>query len=367
MKYISLLLVLIFLACTDKTNDKADITIVGEWETIKIDYPKVDTLDVEILPITGIAKLGFSFNEDGSCETYPGITDPVASKRMFQYLGGFSKYRVEDDSLYLTHTKFKKPKVYKIERITADTLILNDILRYTLVKRKYDLRDSADFDGIIVSSSSCFGKCPVNDVYLKNTGEVWLNTQFHNSLEGFYVSKISNKEFQKFALPFKKAEYHKLESEYSAGYTDGATIDVAFIKNGKIIKSVSDYGNAGPVKFKWAYEPLTYLSQILRFKRDLSVKRFEIGYAAFTDKENKLSLSGAESYYLSHLLNKYVESERRNFIEKYLVRGCYNEDVTKVSSDGRFYKFYYKDKSSEVIDIGANFLEGKLVNKFEKI
>jgi hypothetical protein len=58
-----------------------------------------------------------------------------------------------------------------------------------------------------------------------------------------------------------------LNESYEANHTDDERIIVSFIKNNKIIRTVSDYGHEAPEEFIWAYQPLRYLYQQVKLEK----------------------------------------------------------------------------------------------------
>lgn len=148
--------------------------------------------------------------------------------------------------------------------------------------------------------------------------------------------------------------------------SDSQTVTVSFIKDGKIIKSISDYADSSPSEFIWAYKPVMYLNQKIDLKH-VKVKSYlrpQYMHGSFKTDDSYLALAASELFYLLDNFKTGKETEIK-FNEKYILD--FNDSISKkITTDGRYYKFYLKDKTTKTIDIGYDFLTNSLVYKFEK-
>jgi hypothetical protein len=361
-RFLLLILLLAIFSCKEKMPEALDSKILGEWKTLGKDYPK----DNDLPPLPGSTDIGFTFRKDGSCDIYPGFIDPSEKEDYFVYTEGLGNYQVRGDSLFITSPKKNINKSYKIYKLCKDTLVIGDFPKYTLTRRKYDLNNVPDFDAIIVSSEPCYGRCPINNIHITRKLTVQYEGESFNKEKGLYTTSIPVSEFQRIVLAFKKAQYHTLKKKYWATHTDDATITIVFIKDGKIIKSISDYGESSPAEFIWAYQPLGYYSQKLTLKKiEIDRKKFRFSTIGFITAGKEMNLTKAESYYLSDILNSAHVVEIC-FTERYIVEGSEDPDIFRITTDGRYYKFHFNDKSTIIVDIGFNFLDNpNLANNFE--
>ena len=380
MKNILFILIVVFLfSCKE---DKAKITqqkkfltpqemLLGNWAAIQ------DTLKKNSFFYHRYEdNRGFEFLPDGICDYKSGYidaerfrNDPIdRNERIMYSLGTKTNYSFTKDSLKIFNLSDKKWDRFKIKKLSADTLIRSrDTAWAIFVKKNYETDNVPDFDAVIVSASPCFGPCPMVSIMISKDGVVHYTGEFHVSKKGSYTSKIAIADFKQIALRFKQADYMNLKNDYSLSVTDSRTVCVSFIKNGKIVKSVSDYASCSPNEFVWAYLPLITLEQKLNLIPRVVPEyiKTEFMIASFSRGNAQLSLSDSETYYLLHLLRKGRQGPYL-FKEGYKLK-LKNELVNEITSDGRYYKFYFKDKTTKTMDIGYNFLaENKLVHKFEK-
>ncbi|WP_231559625.1 DUF6438 domain-containing protein [Flavobacterium rivuli] len=323
-------------------------------------------------------KRGFEFFDNDTCEFKLGFTDEKRyendtvtdrDNKVHYSLGNLTKYILNKEILKIYNLSYKRWDTYKIRKLSNDTLVIGWNKSWTtFVKKRYDVKKVPDFDSVIVSSSICFGACPMVSIMISKDGYVSYNGSYHTSAKGDYTSKISKKEFNEIALRFKRANYFMLKESYNTAVTDSRTVSVLFIKDGKIVKSVEDYASSSPDEFTWAYNPVILLYQSLNLVKehlpDYTKPEFMMSH--FKSKTNYLDLTDAETYYLVNLVKKGKEGNF-SFSESYDWK-YKNDAVNRVSSDGRYYKFQLKDKTTRTFDIGYNFItDNKFVNKIENI
>jgi hypothetical protein len=316
-----------------------------------------------------VVKLGYTtsyeFFTDGACKFKPGYWDMKSyfdtlpkKYKTPQYLGQTTNYGLYRDSLHIYNPADKKWERYKIKTLTRDSLVIGRDTTYNIYLKKHYLTDTIpDFDAVIVAAAPCFGKCPINFIMIENTGKVTYTSVEYTENKGFYTSGISKADFNAIMNDFKKADYMNLDSNYSAGATDMSTTYITFIKNGKIVKSISDYGQAGPNEFVSAYTPLKYLEQKLKLTQIKIPEQLKTEpYVNFGLKGH--SFTSAESFYLYYrIINGKITN--RNFDKKYTFSYGLSEK-TYIKSDGRYFQLKSGNRYI-TIDTGSNFLEG---NKF---
>jgi len=341
------------LFCKQNVQESYSTQIIGDWESIS---NKID----EEIPNEFFNTKGYSFLPDGTCEVKGGIINHASNR--WQFLNPETKYTLTRDKLRIFDPGYNKWASYHIKELSDTTLVLDNI---TFVKKNFNLDKSPDFDAVIVASSGCFGYCPVNEIMIDKNGGVSYHGHVNNLSNGSFVSTVSRQRYKKIMLAFKKADYLHLQPDYSDSVTDHSVISISFIKDGRIIKSISDYAQSSPQDFIWAYNYLTYLSPQLTLTPMAAAKEYFNAslYTAFESKEALLRLTGAESFFLLNELKKSKEVFD-NFHELYTLSHYYGAD--KISTDGRYYRLQFSDKTVKTLDLGYNFLTQKFVNQFKK-
>ncbi|WP_264553674.1 DUF6438 domain-containing protein [Flavobacterium sp. N2038] len=367
------LTILILYSCQKNNDKQLTKTILGEWKYIKTEdqrKPKKSN-DVIIPPPWPFGNhiKGFVFSENNLCENKFGYFKRIKATeredRKIFFLGTETKYKIENDSLKIFDLETKTWENQKIHSIIGDTLTIkvDDSIFAKYARTEPKINSNENYDKIIVSSSGCYGSCPVSSISIDNNGNVLFYGQYYNTQNGFFKSKISKNEYQKIQTSFKKANIKKLEDDYHGSWTDDETITITFIKNNKIVKSISDYGGVSPVELIWAYTPVRYLYQQVKLtplkaeKPLLSMWRI-----SFTKGNQICDLSKSESFYLFTEIFKGKETAYK-FENKYTI-GFWNDQDKKetIYTDGRYFK--YKDKT---IDIGYDFLTvNNLTDKFRQ-
>jgi hypothetical protein len=334
--------------------------IIGEWTfAYKENKKELTSMGNQVpLPpfVEGNIKQGFTFFENGVCENKLGYFKKAEGKILF--LGTKTKYKIENNSLKilnLTDSVWVSSKIYALN---SDTLTLTDgdSLFVKYAKANYEINNESFFDKIIVSSSGCYGTCPISDICIDKQGNVFFSGQYYNTMNGLFTSKISPDKYTIFESNFKKADIENLETSYSAIWTDDETITVTFIKDNKIAKTISDYGRQAPTEFYWAYLPIRYLYQQLDLDAYTNSKKLPLFIYYFETINSIYRLSKSEHFFLlTELYNG--ELVQQNFDEKYMIE-CedWQREPVKLITDGRYYK-YEQQSTQQVIDIGYNFIE----------
>ncbi len=359
----------ILLACMmSSCRNDTEKLIVGDWVSIQ----KTPSGGLDIPPLPGpLTTYGLEFFSNGKCDFKPGFFDLEKfndeGDGYTPYLGTETDYTIYGDSIKIFDSIEKKWNGLKIRSLTKDSLIMGRENNWTTyVKEHYKVENVPGFDAVIVSASSCYGRCPINNIMIDKDGNVFYNGINFNSKNGYYTSKISNTEFNKIERRFKKGNYINLEKDYYESVTDHSTISVVFVKDGKIVKSISDYAESSPLDFQWAYKPLIYYSQLLELKPEIISPYLQFRTIwSFETKDKILDLTRAESYFLFNELKTGRELDLE-FKEIYSLGIRESEIVNKIMTDGRYYKLYLKDKTTKTIDIGFDLLNNKnIVHQFK--
>jgi len=366
-KFIPFLIIILLVSCKEPQTPQQ--MLLGNWVFAK-------TLNQPSYKWLLNNHSGYEFSANKVCNFKQGffeskmLVDTAGNRNNFvDYLGTETRYELRKDSLKVFDLSEKKWDSFKIKKLTADTLIIGHKSSWSVyTKKEYEIDNNVpDFDEIIVSNSGCFGSCPMNDIRINRNGNVVFYGYFNNIKDGVFTSHITKKDFEYIENKFKIANYNKLSNHYYSSVTDNSTTSITFLKNGKILKTIDDYANNSPLEFVWAYTPLKYISQDLELVPEKHTGYFTFSfYASYNTKNTRLDLTGSEKFLLMNSLENSRESHKI-FHETYSIEFYENKEEISITTDGRFYKFYFKDKTTKTVDMGYNFLtENKLSNTFQK-
>ena len=363
MKTIVLALFALFMfSC--KRGDKVDSKnsmIVGDWElTTKEFEPKDGT---RAYPI----ETGYGFYADGIFENKIGFynwTNPL------KYYGSFSKYKIENDSLKMYNLYLKKWTSIHVEKLNTDSLVLKGkYFNPVYVKKHYDTIGIPQFQGLIISQSGGLITSQLNNIIIQSDGSIVYDKFETKNDEGdlehkWYEARISNKDFSKIQTRFKQANWPKLKSLYGDVIYDAGDTQISIIINDKIVKSVFIYPSELPATLTWAYMPALHIPDVLKSK-EITAKNLIGSDITIIGSEGRLGLTSSESYFLAYSLGK-APSINKNFSELYKL-DFQDDSVTRITTDGRYFKLYDKNKGVKIVDFGYDFItESKLVNTFQK-
>ncbi|RZJ66045.1 MAG: hypothetical protein EOO47_25590 [Flavobacterium sp.] len=333
--------------------------ILGDWKEVKRIY-KPGTYGA---PNNGNS--GFTFYPKNSYDNKQGFFNVVTNGVSF--LGYSSKYTLKNDSLILFTPQSKETYTQKIYKLSKDSLIIGNEYEKTVYARyKTNINQSPQFDRIVLSTSGCFGKCPVITISIDKTGFLLFEGKRFTTKTGIYESVISKNLYKQLQDKFRQTDFTKLASDYSGSGTDDQIVSVTFLKNGRVFKTVSDYGRTAPAEFTWVYPAWTYLYQHVNLKK---VRYYDLlqGYhirGHFKKDSSILVLSQSEDFLLYDMLRNGKRISQKAPAVYFM--DVANEDekiVGKIVTDGRYYTFLEKGKTI-TIDIGFNFVTD--IEKFHK-
>lgn len=369
--------IITLFSCKINNDARYRSQILGEWAFEKLlDQRTRQNSDNHLPPPPrGYYKLkGYVFKENGRCENkmgYSRFEDSQDKDRqpVRVFLGTTTKYQIHNDSLKIFNLRDSLWYRNKIMSVVGDTMTLQagDSIYEIFTKKHYSIDSSENYDEIFVSSSGCFGFCPSMDIGIAKDGAVTFYGQSYNTVSGFYSAKISKAAYLNIEANFQKADIPHLKHHYDADWSDDETISITFVKDHKIVKTITDYGHQAPRELIWAYTPVRFIYQKLKLKpievSPASLLEGEIDY----ERDHKIGqLSKPESFYLiTELLKGHRSSRKVNsnyVIEHY--PNIYKKSI--VHTDGRFYQFQDGSVQS-VIDLGYNFFEeNNLEQRLEK-
>ncbi|WP_419701923.1 DUF6438 domain-containing protein [Mucilaginibacter sp. NFX135] len=359
MKYLLAVLLLICIcgsACNDKqqANEK---NILGNW--IKVRNKTVSTGKNVVLEPPEYEKPGFIFYADHSVDYKLGFFKNTNGINIF--LGTKSKFKIMGNNLMILDLDSNKWNNYRLIKLTTDSLqFLFDGRLATFKHYQIKKNNTPEFDQIILSTLGCFGTCSVSSTMINADGSVLFNGLFYTTKKGLFTGSITKVQYKQLQDNFRTTDFNLLKNYYNVAWTDDQTISTTFVKNGKIYKSVNDYGAAAPAQFTWAYAPLRCLYQSINLKSATNFKvvsHFNYPYGAYIKTANMdMALTQSETFLLFYYLQKGKISTV-TFKSRYQLSSLF--DIQKrhhIDTDGRFYKLEV-NKKPVIIDIGFNFFD----------
>lgn len=376
MKNIFFLLIFIFFfSCEEKEENH----LIGNWcFDERLNNEDYDSFDEEIfgLNILNDSVLEYKF---GFYEDVPTSMNVLHFDRKnlnmkinaLRFLGTKTKYKVKDSTLFFWDKSGSFWVEYKIKKSNQKNLILEDQNQkeYNLTKTENNYNNSTLYDAIVVDREGGFGCCGINTTYINRKGEMYFKGLGYNTNEKDFKTQLDLKIVTQIFDNFDKIDILKMNDSYHRSVTDAQSNTISFIKNGKIVKSIQDYANKAPLDFFAAYNELSYLYQKVKKKNDI-VFHFDnrIHFPSFENKKFQNKIYNSELFLLELELMKGKVCDI-NFEPKYSLNfSNLNQGFlfNKIETDGRYYKFIYKNNTSKTIDIGYNFIEVNSIIKLKQ-
>lgn len=366
-RFIFLLFSLLLLySCTPNKYKAQDL--LGQWKFVehKSNEPKVDENDPDYIPDYSFKDYfvaGFDFKNEQEVAWKQGFYRAKSSGKE-DYLGTQTTYRVIGDSLKLYHKVHGKWNAYKILSLTPDTLKISTKNGYdAYVKLNYKTDDSEHYDQIIMTTSGCYGSCPIFNLSIDNKGNMFFWGRKYTTKIGMYKASITLEEFRYFEESFKQSDIKNLKDYYAASWTDDQTVSISFVKDGTIVKSVSDYGMYAPTELIWAYNDLSYLYMRKNLEELTANIPFDLfGELYFSDKQHFYPMYESEMFFLAYEIMTKASVSNQNFKPLYFTTDYIWEYEEKIDTDGRFYKVK-QDNKTVVYDLGYNFITRNHIEK----
>lgn len=359
-----------------KADKQLRDNLSGDWEII---IEKENSTNDFPPPPMFYFPQGMTVSND-SIEFYLGFfkedRDNITGKRTRLYMGNVVPYKTNKDSIIIKNPLTDKWEFkWRFVSRNNDTLKLaiNDTTVIQFKKLNYNLDTLPDFDQIIYSSSGCYGSCPIIDVSVSKDGAVLFQGEGYVKSLGFFSGNLDTKTKNYIFNKFRRANPLKLEDNYSVGHTDDQSLTTTYIQNGKIVKTIHDYGMAGTSELIWAYIPISNIHTTTKLDSLPLDDPFypKLHYFTFVKDGLILPLEKSESFYLWTELKTSKQTET-NFKSKYKLTfsGNYtywgpdpNEarqhkyEIKSVTTDGQFFKFEFKNEKAITYDLGYNFID----------
>ena len=237
------------MGCNLAPNDNLKEKLNGDWKRIE---SKEDN-------IYFFNPIGIGFSND-SIEflhgMYKSYLDTNTGKKRLKYYGNSAVFKVSRDSiLYKNPPSFYWKYWRSIIKIKKDTLYLlrEDGIIEKYEKLYYDLDNLLKIDQIILTRSGCYGSCPKLNISINRNGNLNFNGIRYTDSIGFYKGQLTESLTEKVFRKFQIANIENLDGYYSVNHTDDEVIRTSFFVADSLVKTVVDYGRAGPAELTWAY------------------------------------------------------------------------------------------------------------------
>lgn len=382
-KLLAISILIALISCKKEEDRNKQNSYVGDWyfdaivdyDSSKVKMPKrflerQDTpyFNFEILNDSVMNfKQGFYYFVENRIKSDTYGYDYIRSA---YYLGTKTKYKIKDSKLFYFDNSSKDWDTITIQKKSEDTMIVSGYYKasYRLVKKKNTYVNTNNYDAIIVDRSPCFGSCPFNSTYIDRKGNFYFKAYDSNTKYGNFNSKLDKETVDELFNSFDKIDIFKLKDDYQAMVTCSQTNIISFVKNGKIVKTISSYVEC-PIDLDLAMTQLSYAYQKVKLNDD---------YQFIFDKEDVLFRfqTKGKDYFLKESEDFLLEVNLRNgkkvtvnFTPNYnlkFIGPAEDCEIKKIVTDGRYYKFTNKDKTTFTIDIGYNFIDQNPILKQDR-
>jgi hypothetical protein len=202
--------------------------------------------------------------------------------------------------------------------------------------------------------------CAMTNIIINANGAVVFKGQGETTKRGLFISSISSKLYQQIEDNFTKTNFDSLKNNYVSGVSDQRTFTTTFVKNGKIFKTVYDYGDIAPESFRLAYGTLDSLYEKILLK-NIPDPAFIPSFQNITEstlKKNGMALDIRQSE--TFLLMNYLRTGKISgdlFKPRFKLHTYFDiHPIYDIETDGRYYTFSVRGKLV-TIDIGFNFYD----------
>lgn len=277
MKFLQILATAILISSCASTSTEQTIDLRGKWvqEHDKTDAKSKDISSDNLEMISQMSEAvrydGFQIIND-RYDNYMGFLEVVSDstgRRSLKYYGHLTDYRLRGDSLEIFNPVSKKYDFKGVLDVqNVDSIILIKSCDSTTYQRQ-NIETYENFDRIELDASMCFGTCPNFTISLTKKGEIKFEGKNYTPLKGKFTSQASFPLVDYVFSKFEQQPIMKYEDNYRSRATDLQTIVLKFYKNGKLVKTIQDYGTASPQELLWAIQPLKnlYLREELDWDR----------------------------------------------------------------------------------------------------
>lgn len=203
---------------------------------------------------------------------YQRVENPGFFERTFRpiFYGNASLFHLRNDSVWITNPVTDTWVPFgRVEEVSQDSLWLTfgDTCTVVYARMREAPLATAPFDRIVVGSSGCFGSCPIGSFSFDQTGRFLYQGEENVDSIGLFEGRLQPWQVQAQWMFFQQFPFDSLKNQYKASHTDSETITVTFLKGDSIVKTVSDYGHAGPPAFVSACRGARLMSETIPLQR----------------------------------------------------------------------------------------------------
>ena len=123
------------------------------------------------------------------------------------------------------------------------------------------------FEELTVSTSECFGTCPIFELRINSGRTVRYNAIEYNGVSGKFYGVLPKASYKLLTELLGYLRLERLDTNYAVPWTDDQTIKVEIRYNGKI-KSITDYGEWGTFGLRELYGLLFSYSDLIEWQSD---------------------------------------------------------------------------------------------------
>jgi hypothetical protein len=123
------------------------------------------------------------------------------------------------------------------------------------------------FQGIKVSTTMCFGTCPVFEMSVDPEGKAVYHAIQYNDEKGRFKGTIPDKSLASMLRVLRYLPLDSLRDQYTVDWTDDQTITVEIRYNGKV-KKIEDYGELGTFGLKRLYSFFFYWKKRVKWEKE---------------------------------------------------------------------------------------------------
>jgi hypothetical protein len=356
-------LLIVLCGCNEEKYDHE--LLKGSW--------KIDTVQDSL----GIRKDFYFINKPGlefhSTSEFSYLPGPVnlqndEQPKLFELIDTIINFEIKGDLIRYKSLKNNSTITKKITNLSNDSLWVLDnkksIHKYVRIQRE-NLKHT-EINKIVLSSSGCYGVCPIIDIQINRNGESNYYCSEYCGKEGFHSGELLKKHVEKLFDFIEYIDLDTLKNTYEANHTDDETITISFYNGKNLIKTISDYGRMAPTELIWIYTYLRYIPNLKRLKSGEKNPLVKPKHYLFLKDSIQIQSQRSESYYLySHIRQsklidtimdlpyKIYDMRYKSYLSPEYIK--YNEPKELGFTDGRYFNLMSKE--NKILDLGFNYIE----------
>ena len=116
--------------------------------------------------------------------------------------------------------------------------------------------DNFSIQAISISTTPCYGSCPIFELDIKGDGTANYDAQEYNDKTGKFKAIIDTASFSKLIQTINYIKLTSLKDAYRVHWTDDQTVTLEIKFNDALVKKISDYGKIGTYGLQHLYSQL---------------------------------------------------------------------------------------------------------------